>query len=59
MKQKPGKTTAEALRIAREKYPERYETIVFGPLQEQRVDINALNRAAYVAFLTKAADPGA
>ena len=47
-------TEAEAIRLAREKYPECYETIDIGEgLEKQSIDINALSRAAYVAHLMK------
>ena len=47
-------TEAEAIRLAREKYPECYEIIDIGEgLEKQCIDINALSRAAYVAYLMK------
>ena len=47
-------TEAEAIRLAREKYPECYEIIDNGEgLEKQCIDINALSRAAYVAHLMK------
>ena len=54
MDRKQRMTEAEAERLAREKYPECYETIDIGEgLEKQSIDINALSRAAYVAHLMK------
>ena len=42
----------EALRIAKEKYPERYEMVDFdGKAQGQMVDVNKIARALYVRKL--------
>ena len=42
----------DAIRIAKEKYPERYEMVDFdGKAQEQMVDVNKIARALYVRKL--------
>lgn len=52
-------TEAEAICLAREKYPECYEIIDIGEgFGKQCVDINALNRAAYGAHLLKGVPVG-
>ena len=54
MDRKQKLTEAEAIRLAREKYPECYEIIDIGEgLEKQCIDINALSRAAHVAHLMK------